>query len=373
MTSSDHALRVMHLNTARTWRGGERQVLLLARGLGERGHANLLVCQPGSRLAVQARREAVPVREMAVRGEWDLVACARLAGLAREFRADLCHLHTAHAHTVGLLAGLWGRMPPRVVSRRVDFRPRANPLSVLKYRWPGQAYIAVSENVRRVLISAGVHPERVRTIYSGIPGTVGARDSDGDGAVDLGIEPEKRIVVSVAALAPHKDPVTLLRAARRVVDQMPDVHFLLLGEGPLARRVRREVETLRLGGNVTVAGFRDDVKAILSRSCVFVSSSWLEGLGTSLLDAMAAGLPVVATRVGGIPEIVRHDREGILVPPRNPQALAEALMTVLRSGGRARAFGEAGRVRAGEFDIARTVRETERFYRDVLRSRGVVV
>jgi len=360
-------LRVLHLDTARTWRGGERQVLLLAKGQVERGHAVLVAAQPESPLAHEARRASIPVAELAVRGEWDLVASARACRLTRRFAADLVHLHTAHAHAIGWLAGLWGSMPPKVVSRRVDFRPRSNALSRLKYRWPGQVYVAVSESVRQVLIESGVDPSRVRTIHSGIP--LPGRRPEPTGRVrrELGIGQDRRIVVSVAALAPHKDHGTLLKAARRVVERVPEAHFVLVGDGPLADRIRRQVASLGLGDRVTLAGFRTDVEDILAESSVFVTSSRLEGLGTSTLDAMAAGLPVVATRVGGIPEMVRHESEGLLVPPQHPDALAEALVAVLGSEDRARRYGEAGRSRAAHFDISRTVDETEALYRDVLR------
>ncbi|MCK4546887.1 MAG: glycosyltransferase [Candidatus Eisenbacteria sp.] len=357
--------RIVHVNTARSWRGGERQVVLLARGLKDHGHTVLLVCQPGSPLAVRAAREELPVVMLRMRGEWDLPASMRLASCVTRFGADLVHLHTAHAHTLGLLAGLWTRMPPRIISRRVDFRPRSNPLSRLKYRMPGQTYIAVSRNIRDVLVASGVDRARIRTIYSGIPIQDACLPADKKTRGDLEIPPGTHVVVSVAALAPHKDHSTLLRAAGRVMREVPEAHFLLVGEGECAGRIRKEISDLGLQAHVTMAGFRDDVDAILAASDLFVSSSWLEGLGTSIIDAMAAGLPVVATRVGGIPEVVRDGQEGLLVPARDPEALARALVSVLGSESRRNALGQAAARRASRFSIDRTIAETEALYSEV--------
>ncbi len=362
--------RVVHVNTAGSWRGGERQVLLLARGLLDRGHAVLLVCQPGSPLSERARADGLGVTELAMRGEWDLVAGARLAGIVRRFAAQLCHLHTAHAHSLGLLARLWGRMPPSVVSRRVDFRPRRNPFSVWKYRCPRLMYAAVSENVREVLISSGVDGSRVRTIHSGIPVEAVERIPDRKVWQEWGIDAAKRIVISVAALAPHKDHATLLKAAAKVVKDVPEAHFVLVGSGPLVERVRHDIEALGLEDHVTLTGFRNDVGALLGAAEVFVSASWLEGLGTSILDAMAVGLPVVATRVGGIPEMVRDGREGRLVAARNPDALADALQEILSSPEEIRRMSRAATLRASEFDISETVNKTEGLYSETLERYG---
>src|SRR5262245_15218975 len=159
---------ILHLNTETAWRGGEAQTLLLAEGLRGRGHEVLIVAQPGSPLERRARASDVPVEAMAMRGEWDLRAAHRLAGILRARRFDRLHYHTAHAVAIGTLATLRAGRRLTVASRRVSFRMRGGPLGRLKYTWRVDRVIAVSEAIRLRLIRQGLPPGRVVTVHSGI-------------------------------------------------------------------------------------------------------------------------------------------------------------------------------------------------------------
>jgi glycosyltransferase involved in cell wall biosynthesis len=174
----------------------------------------------------------------------------------------------------------------------------------------------------------------------------------------------------VAALAPHKDHATLLRAAALAAARREDLHFAWVGEGecrPALERLRAE---LGLGDRVHLLGFRRDARALLAQFTVFVLASYLEGLCTSLLDAQLLGVPILATRVGGVPEVVTDGESGVLVPERDPAALAQALLALLADGPLRGRLREGGLRAVRRFDVARTVEATEGVYRAVLEERG---
>ena len=363
------AVRVLHVDTAFSWRGGEAQVLGLAQGLTRFGHEVLVVGQPGSPLVARVKKAGISTRAVRLRGEWDGVGAMRLAEVMRGFDPHILHTHTSHAHTLGLWAWmLSGRKAKVVVSRRVDFPISRRGLGRIKYGRSVGRFLAVSEGVRRVLIEGGVPESRTAVVRSGID--LRKFDDLGNSGTlydEFGIARDALLIGNVAALAPHKDQACLLEAARRVVDAFPKARFLIVGEGPMKETLVELRARLGLEREVLFTGFRKDIGAILGLMNVFVLSSCLEGLGTSLLDAMLMGLPIVGTRVGGIPEAVHDGENGLLVPPKNPEALAHAICRLLKDRALRERFGRAGGKIVQQFDIRETVRRTAANYADLLR------
>jgi glycosyltransferase involved in cell wall biosynthesis len=362
-------LRVLHLNTERTWRGGELQTLQLARGLADRGHESRVVAQPASPLAEKARAADLPVHEVKMRGEADPIAVLALATLLRRTRPDIVHMHTSHAHTLGVLASRVTRIGKRVVSRRVDFSIFRNRLkaSAVKYRYGVDRYVTVSRAIRDVLVRDGIAPERIRVVHSGIvPGRFdGVAPADLRG--ELGLPPEARLVGNVAHFGWHKAQEVLVRAAKILAETHPAAVVLLVGDGDCRAKVEAESDALGLTGSaVRFLGFRADVPEVLAALDVFVMSSVLEGLCTSILDALASRRPVVASRVGGIPEILEGGN-GLLVPPKDPEALAAAIGRVLDDDDLARTMAARGRRTVEEsFSVDATVAGTVVVYRELL-------
>ena len=174
------------------------------------------------------------------------------------------------------------------------------------------------------------------------------------------------IVGNVAALVAHKGQRHLVEAAVAVLPQVPDARFVIAGEGELRPVLERQIKEHHLEKHVLLAGFRPDVLSVHKAFDIFVMSSVSEGLGTSLLDAMACAKPVVATAVGGIPEVVVHGETGFLVPPRDHAAMARAIVTLLKDDALRQRMGEAGRTRAlGRFSAERMVQDTLRVYQRV--------
>jgi glycosyltransferase involved in cell wall biosynthesis len=362
-------LRVLHLNTERTWRGGERQTLQLARGLADRGHVSEVVVPPRSPLGVRAREAGLPVHELRMRGEADPVAVLDLATCLRRRRPDILHMHTSHAHTLGVLASCVSRIGRRIVSRRVDFSIHRHPLhtSAIKYRYGVHRYVTVSGAIRDVLVRDGVPAERIRVVPSGIDPARFDGIPPAPLREELSLPPGSRLVGDVAHFGWHKAQEVLVRAGRLLARTHPEAVLLLVGDGECRARVEEEARTLGLlGRSVRFLGFREDVPQLLAALDVFVMCSVMEGLCTSILDALASRRPVVASRVGGLPEILEGGR-GILVPPSDPQALAAAIGRVLDDPALARELGERGRRTVEErFSVDATVEGTLAVYREVL-------
>lgn len=356
-------MKVVHVDSAASWRGGQNQVLLTALGMTARGHEVVIACQRGGALASRAREAGLDVRPLAFRGDLWPAAAWGLARLLRGFSPDVVQLHDPHALSAGLLARGLGARARLFATRRVDFRVKS-VLSRAKYRAAARV-IAVSRAIAAVLERDGLAPDALRVVHEGVPDRIpqpGGRDA----LRDLGIPGDALVVGNVAALTDHKDHETLLAAAARVLARVPCARFVIVGDGELRRPLEARARALGLEGRCVFAGFRTDLDRLIPAFDVFCLSSHMEGLGTSLLDAMAFGRPVVATRAGGIPEAVADGVSGRLVDPRDANGMAEALANVLEDGPRRRAWGEAGRARFLEhFTDERMVERTLAVFQEV--------
>jgi len=276
----------------------------------------------------------------------------------RRERPEALLLHDPHAVSAALVASrLAGRLP-LVAVRRVDF-PLRGAVSRAKYAACDRV-IVVSRAIGSVVERGGVPPERLRLVYEGVPDRVPA-PGGAEALGEIGVPAGVPVVGNVAALTGHKDQATLVEAMALLRPRRPEARLVIVGEGELRGALEARVRERSLADRVVFAGFRRDLDRLLPAFSVFCLSSHLEGLGTSLLDAMAFGLPVVATAAGGIPEAVADGVTGRVVPPRDPEALAGALAEALGDEGRRRAWGAAGRRRFLElFTVDHMVDETLR-------------
>ena len=362
----------LHIDTARTWRGGQHQALLTVHGLRRRGQRAALAAQPRGELFRRASGDA-DLYPLAPRGDLDPVAAWRLSRLIRRLAPDVIHAHDAHAVAIASLArSLAGprATPPLIASRRVDFHVRSNAFSRWKYRCVDR-FICASAAIRDMLSGDGVPPERASVVHEGIETGRIERAPALDLHREFDLPAGCPIVGNVAALVPHKGQRHLVDAAARVVREVPDARVLIVGAGELEAALSRQIGRLHLAGKVILTGFRSDVPSVLKGLDLFVMSSVTEGLGTSVLDAMAAGLAVVGTRAGGIPESVVDGGTGLLTPPADAAAMARAIADLLQDDTKRRAFGAAGRERArAAFNADRMVEETAAVYAEVVARTG---
>lgn len=325
------ALHVLHVSTAVDWRGGEQQVAYLVRELELLGVSQTVLCPKGSPLSTVLAKAGVHVAEFKPGMALDLGLSSRLGRVARDRGATVVHAHDSHGHTASVLANaLFGMALPLIVSRRVDFAIHSGFSARFKYGHRSVRRILCVSDAISVITAKGLRdPSVLRTVRSGIDPNRFAQPADGSLHRLLKLPPEVPLVGCVAALAPHKDLGTFLRTMARLREGGSDAHGVIIGEGGLRSALEAESKELGSNDHVHFTGFREDVHRLLPELDVFLITSRTEGLGTSILDAFACAVPVVATRAGGIPEIVHHEESGLLCPVGEAACLAEAVQRVL--------------------------------------------
>ena len=354
----------LHIDTARGWRGGQSQVKYTVLGLRQRGDRAVLVANQEGEL-FKRMSEGLDLIPLAPRHEVDLAAAWRFSRVLKQYNPDVIQAHDPHAVAMAATAlaiSSPSPRPPLVATRRVDFHIAKNSFSRWKY---GQAdrFIAITNAIGEMLVADGIPREKITLVHEGVDveRIVGLPAADVHAECYLPVGAP--VVGNVAALVPHKGQHHLIEAAAIVVRQVPDVRFVILGDGELRDELEREVKRKHLERHVFLAGFRGNALELIKSFDVFVMSSITEGLCTSLVDAMAASKPTVATTAGGIPEVVVDGETGFLVPPRDPQALADRLVRLLKDPAMRARMGEAGLARARErFTVERMVEETNAVY-----------
>jgi glycosyltransferase involved in cell wall biosynthesis len=299
-------LRVVQIDGGREWRGGQNQVRLLCRELTrDPAVAQRLATRAAGPLATRAAADGVTVEGLPWGPGLDPRAVWRLRSLVRAFRPHILHAHDSHALTVALVARWLARArrprPLAVATRRVDFHVRAGSA------WHRADHIiAVSAAVQRVLAADGIPAARLSVVADGVdPEEVrlaARRPLDIRGR--LGLPPGIPLAVNVAALVPHKDQATLIRAAAAARALRPDLHWVIAGAGELRGTLEHAVAALGVGDRVHLVGYVEEADALIAEADVLVMSSREEGLGSVVLNALALGRPVVATRAGGLPEML---------------------------------------------------------------------
>ena len=351
---------VLHVDTERGWRGGERQVLWLARALDAPRYRSLIAARPRQPLAVRAHAAGIGVIASSPLVEFDPVAAWNLRRAIRHHAVDIVHAHTAHAAALAALARR-GTPARLVVTRRVDFALRGNAGTRWKYR-QADAVIAISRAVGSALVAGDVPADRIEIIPSGIDLSRRIEPASRDTLARLGVPPDAPLVVQVSQLVGHKDPLTFIAAIAAARRRVPDLHALLVGDGPLRDAVLNAVAAQGLGAVLHVVGYRTDADALIAAADVVTLSSREEGLGTVLLDALALGKAVAATAAGGIPEIVEDGVSGLLAPVGDAAALGTAVGGLLASPELRNEFASAARARAAHFSMATTARRTADVY-----------
>lgn len=347
-------LRILHVDSGREWRGGQRQVFLLARGQREQGHEPLVVAATDAPLIHRLRNVGLAASAVRMRADWDIAAARRVRNLIHTWRPDIVHAHDARAHALSLGALLGRRDIPLVVTRRVAFVPRGR----VKYGPRVSRFIAISGAVREALERGGVPASRIDVVYSGVPEPRVATARDW--RAERGWEQDSIVCGVVGAMTAEKG----VRLLAGIGECLPDalrarVRLVLLGGQAAGRDLLGGIETYR-------AGFVDEVHQAMAGLDMLWHPSSAEGLGTAVIDAMALRVPPVAFAVGGLPELIVDGVSGILVPPGDVAAFAAAVTTLLANRALRAALGAAGPQRALEFGVGRMIAGTEQTYRKVL-------
>lgn len=358
------AMRIVHVDPERSFSGGELQVFLLMEGLRKNGHACWLACVPGGAPGREARERGFETFAIPMRSDLDLLAVPRLRRAFQAAQADLVHLHTGRANWLGgMAARLAGR--PAISTRRMDRRVKRNWRTRWIYGSLVRRTAAISPAVERRLHAAGVPPERTRLIWSSIdPAALAPTKSRESVRAELDVAPDEVLLLAAGALVPRKGLDVLLEALPRL---SANVRLCIAGEGPEREALEARAAANPVEGRVRLLGRREDLPDLLAACDLFVMPSRAEGLGIAALEAMAAGRAVVASRVGGLGELVLDGVTGKLVPPDDVDALSAALSELCADRGLRARYGEAGPGRVADgFQAEQMVQSYEQLYREVL-------
>jgi len=358
-------VKVLHLTKVQGVGGAEQHLLALLPALRERGvDAQFLSLDAGG--DAQRFHDALDDRGI----PWERVRCgldvsprlgAAVTQHVRSLRPDLVHTHMVHADAYGSLAAHIARLP-FVSTRHNDDRYLLGPF---RYVDRGLMHgvsriVAISDAVRAFHVASGLPAAKLETIHYGLDETPAAPSEVTP--EQLGVPPGAPLVLAIGRLIAQKDHATLLSAFARVAAQQPEARLAILGWGPLEEQTKAQARALGLGDSVLIPG-RVEPRDWLARADVFTHTSRWEGFGIVLLEAMLASLPVVATRVSAVPEIVAEGETGLLAPAGDSAAIASHLLELLDDGGRRRELGERGLQRArDEFSVERMTDRTIAVY-----------
>jgi glycosyltransferase involved in cell wall biosynthesis len=357
-------LRIAHVDAEKGFSGGEVQVFLLMEGLRGRGHANVLIGPPKSRAETEARLRGFETIAVRMSADLDLGAVPKLKRAIEGWKPDLVHLHTARATWLGGLASKLAKVPA-ITTRRMDKALKSGWRQRLMYDALVERAVAISPAVELALREGGVPAAKLALI----PSTVEPREEDPPARTRvrraLEADDGSIVVLALASLVRRKGLDVLLDAVARLEDE----RFVLwiAGDGPERVALEEQAERLGISRCVRFLGRREDAQDLLAGCDVFVLPSRKEGLGVAALQAMAAGRPVIATRVGGLADAV----VGELVEPEDVDGLARAIERLRRDPRLRQELGSAGRERVRErFHPSRMVAAYEKLYREVLAERG---
>lgn len=372
-------IRILYVISTLPVGGVEQHILTVVRGLNADRFEPFVVClgEEGA-IGREIRHAGIEITAFGrmQHKRWDPGIVRQLVRLMRERQIDIVHTHVYNPGVYGRIAARWAGVPGVITTThgvyyRRKWKRRFINRALAHYT---DRQIAVSEAVKQDLIRYDwVRPESIEVMPTGIDLPPFQLEVDSaDVRRELGLPGDSYVFGTVGRLEPPKGHVHLIRAFERVVNVNAHARLVLVGDGSLAKTLHEEAARLGLAGRVVFTGSRRDVPYLLRAMDLFVFPSLWEGQGLALVEAMASGLPVVASRVGGVSEVVSDGRTGRLVPPGSPEALAEAMLAVMANPARARAMGAAGRARTETvFGAAPMIARLEALYLKVAADKGL--
>lgn len=349
-------MRVLHVNSEKSWRGGEQQMAYLVSNLKDMNIENFICCKTNSRMSEYAKAKNIPTFETSFSG-LKIKDAFNLKKFIKDNNIDIVHAHSANAHTATFYASIFGSKAPIVVSKRTDFPVKSkwkfNNSSIRKI-------ICVSDKIKEITQMDVMEKDKVVTVHSGIkPERFNVKK------IDLKVEynlDDKPLIGNCSALAPHKDYFTFIQVAKK----MPEANFIIIGSGPMEEELRKYVKENNVT-NITFTGFLYDIESKLPSLDLFLITSTTEGLGTSILDAMICEIPVVATKAGGIPEIVMNGKTGLLSKIKDVDSLVDNCKKIIKNNEmRAQLIKTAKEMVINNYTDLTTAQKTLNLYKEVI-------
>ncbi len=362
-------IKLLHLISRLDIGGAERQLLSLVSCLDKEKYDICVGYFEGEgELKKEFQKAGVKTKKFKLMGLWDISICWRLYQDMRANRYDIVHTHGFKADLCGAILGKLNAVPLIISTIHNQEQYLKNPIIRLLEEWIispiDDTIIVVSEGVKRFLIdTTGIPEGKIKKVCYGInPGDIKI-DKYKDIRGEFGIDKDAILIGCIGRLVEQKGHRYFIQAAEKVIERNPKAKFFIIGRGKQEKHLKNLAKSFNLDSSVIFTGFREDAYSIIDKLNLIVMPSLWEGLGLVLLEAMALGKPIVATDVGGIPEVVENKKTGILVPAKDPNALVEAINDLLEDCSVAARMGEMGLVSVKErFSSVKMVKKTEFIY-----------
>lgn len=367
----NNPMRILHTEWSDGWGGQERRVMADLTGMTRRGHQVVLATRPGTRIGEEAEKAGIPVIRFAMRRNADLASVIQLARYLKTHRIQVVNTHSGIDTWVGSLAAKLARVPVLVRTRHLDL-PLKRTWSNFVHYLP-DALVACGKTMRSHLVEdCGFPAEDVVSIPTGVPfDRFVAQKDRATVRKEIGVDEDAFLVLMVGIIRGVKRHEVALRAIKQVLADAPASCLVLAGEGPMRRDMEELARSLAISDHVYFLGQRNDVADLMNAADVLLLTSRSEGVPQAVTQALGLGVPVVATAVGGVPELVVDGEGGLLVPPENIDQTAAALVRIARDGPAARAMGKKGQARVHRwFSLDAMLADTEALYQTLLRKKG---
>jgi len=363
MADSQH-ISILHVSTPKSWRGGEQQLAYLFDELEKLQVRQAILCTRDSAMESRCGKAGWSHYTAPKSASIDPRFARKLAKVARLIGATIVHTHDSHAHTFAMMAAkLFGLKAKIIVSRRVDF-----PINSLKkYNHPQVARILCVSDAIKAITGKDIEDQRkLVTVHSGIDlSRFEGKQATGILRREFSIPADELLIGNVAALAPHKDYFTFIDTAKVLIEQGIQARFLAIGGGDLEGELKQYAKQKGVSEHILFTGFRKDIPSIFPELDLFLITSETEGLGTSILDALACQVPVVATEAGGIPEAIIHEKTGLSAPIKAPKALATQVQRMIKDQSLRNEMIRGATEHLKQFTKAATARKTMEIYREI--------
>ena len=361
-------MRVLHLSSEDSWRGGEQQIIYLVEESLKKNVEAFIACKEDSELEFYCKSHNVPFVSLPFRSAYDMKTARKIVKICLRQKVDLIQTHSSKSHTMAVIAGLIGLNIPQILTRRVDFPVKGNWFSRYKYNYKKIARIICVSDVIKNMISKDIIDERkLVTIHDGVD--LHKFDDYQDSnwlREEYNLGKETTIIGNTSAISHQKDYGTFVLAAEKILSQKGNVHFFIVGEGPQRKKIQTFIKKKNLRNKITMTGFRKNIREVLPSVDIFLFTSQTEGLGTTLLDAMAARVPIVATSAGGVPELIIDGKNGLLSPVKDFKSLSHGVVQLMNTPKLGDDLANAGVETVRNFSKERTTELTLQLYEEIV-------
>ncbi|HAX61385.1 MAG TPA: hypothetical protein DCX95_02340 [Elusimicrobia bacterium] len=363
-------MKIFHISNSTNYSGGVAQMLMLSDALAvKNGYDDTAVCQKESEIYERTRS-----KKIAVEMNSQIAAAYKLAKIIKSEKPDIVHCHHPKAHNIVLLSSFLSKIPNIVVTRRVSFPISKNPVQIYKYKTKkNKKIIAVSEKIKQNMVDIGVEPERVPVIYSGTD--FGRFNPSVDGSKirkELNIPQDAFVIGKIANYSFWKGYGFFLDACRIISEKISGCHFIIAGQNTDSAEIKRELLKRNICDKTSAMGFRNDIPELIAAFDISVNASTGgEGISGAIRESMGMEKPVIATDVGGNAEIVKNEKNGILIEPGNAQTLAEAIISFYKNSEKRKELGKNGRKTVLEnFSVDAMVSKHEKIYEELMNGKS---